>query len=428
MVRVYKNRRPLLAFVFVLAVGFIAVVYVIACSAARSQTWREQLRSGSLIVASELTRGQLAMFYHGKHRRARQKPVESRKSAERRDNNESWTLSTAIEQQVGVNRKKVSVWDLQDREWRVLDGVIKSILRDNGEQWSMPTHRLSWELNVQILNNRTSVRQMYVYPLLREYLIRYSNWIPPKPGEGSDLQLHTDRKYLCMDDFCLSRLEPSDEKLHFLCLQRSLEYVVKTDIFQSRKSEDYVLSGMQCKCKLLKVDKKSPRKRVALSSLPGSGNTWVRQLLESATGICTGSMWCDPSLRANHFCGEGQHSRSFLVIKDHSTSVTWSSGKKERDATQHKPDYDAMILVHRDPFDATVAEWNRALFDKEQNSSQGRDMHVASYGPEMFGKTIKYCRSDFFFAVSKNHKIKSSCVYTKFIVYSKGHCKCKKIQ
>ena len=30
------------------------------------------------------------------------------------------------------------------------------------------------------------------------------------------------------------------------------------------------------------------RAAVALASFPGSGNTWVRQLLEKATGICTG--------------------------------------------------------------------------------------------------------------------------------------------
>ena len=30
------------------------------------------------------------------------------------------------------------------------------------------------------------------------------------------------------------------------------------------------------------------RSAVALVSFPGSGNTWVRGLLEKATGICTG--------------------------------------------------------------------------------------------------------------------------------------------
>jgi hypothetical protein len=306
-------------------------------------------------------------------------------------------LSTAAEQPMNANGgKKVSVWDRQDREWRVLDDVIESILR-NDEHWSKPSRELSGVPLALSHNNRTAAQQSYlymqVYPLLREYLIRYSNWTPPKPGEESATQLHTKRKNLCMDTFCLSQLEPGDEKVHFLCLQRSLEYTIKTDLLQNGKPKDDILAGMRCNCRLLKKNEKTLRKRVVLSSLPGSGNTWVRQLLESATGICTGSMWCDASLRANHFCGEGQHGRSLLVIKDHSGNVPWSSRRaevQERDTSatvvQRRPDYDAMILVHRDPFDATVAEWNRALFDRERNSSHGRDMHVASYGPEMFGK------------------------------------------
>ena len=32
------------------------------------------------------------------------------------------------------------------------------------------------------------------------------------------------------------------------------------------------------------------RAAVALVSFPGSGNTWVRGLLERATGICTGEL------------------------------------------------------------------------------------------------------------------------------------------
>ena len=32
----------------------------------------------------------------------------------------------------------------------------------------------------------------------------------------------------------------------------------------------------------------SNRAPVALASFPGSGNTWVRGLLEKATGVCTG--------------------------------------------------------------------------------------------------------------------------------------------
>ena len=34
---------------------------------------------------------------------------------------------------------------------------------------------------------------------------------------------------------------------------------------------------------------------MALASFEGSGNSWVRQLLESATGIYTGSVYYDPA-------------------------------------------------------------------------------------------------------------------------------------
>ena len=38
----------------------------------------------------------------------------------------------------------------------------------------------------------------------------------------------------------------------------------------------------------------SRRAAVALVSYTGSGNTWVRGLLEKATGICTGKLTCEP--------------------------------------------------------------------------------------------------------------------------------------
>ena len=38
------------------------------------------------------------------------------------------------------------------------------------------------------------------------------------------------------------------------------------------------------------------RNRIALTSVPGSGNTWVRYLIERTTGIFTGSVYGDRSL------------------------------------------------------------------------------------------------------------------------------------
>lgn len=42
----------------------------------------------------------------------------------------------------------------------------------------------------------------------------------------------------------------------------------------------------------------------ALISLPGSGNTWMRQIIEEATGIYTGSIYCDQGLKRSGFLGE----------------------------------------------------------------------------------------------------------------------------
>ena len=112
-----------------------------------------------------------------------------------------------------------------------------------------------------------------------------------------------------------------------------------------------------CQCTLLDGKK---RGRYALLSLPGSGNTWVRGLLEKATGVCTGSMWCDPSLRAKHFCMEGVRSTSVLVVKNHDTHLRWVGVPLgDGESVNNKPDFIGGILIHRNPFRATIAEWNR---------------------------------------------------------------------
>lgn len=46
--------------------------------------------------------------------------------------------------------------------------------------------------------------------------------------------------------------------------------------------------GMHGECQFMQGE---ARAAVALASLPGSGNTWIRGLLEKATGICTGEQF-----------------------------------------------------------------------------------------------------------------------------------------
>ena len=99
---------------------------------------------------------------------------------------------------------------------------------------------------------------------------------------------------------------------------------------------------------------------VALVSTEGSGNTWVRGLLEKATGICTGFVYCDFMMRAHGFIGENIKSGSVLVVKTHTHWPQWY-GEKYNHPKLDEPHYGSAIFVLRNPLDALVAEWNRRV-------------------------------------------------------------------
>ena len=121
---------------------------------------------------------------------------------------------------------------------------------------------------------------------------------------------------------------------------------------------------------------------VALVSLPGSGNTWVRSMLEKATGICTGSIYCDSPLRTGGFVGESVRDGSVIVVKTHTSDYQWKDDTEKR----NKDDayYGSAIMLIRNPFDALVAEWHRLEGLKK---SGGKDLsHVDKAGKNKFGE------------------------------------------
>merc|ERR1712038_829368 len=56
---------------------------------------------------------------------------------------------------------------------------------------------------------------------------------------------------------------------------------------------------------------------VALASFPGSGNTWLRYLLQQSTGILTGSVYKDSVLRRGGFPAESVANGSVIAVKTH---------------------------------------------------------------------------------------------------------------
>ncbi|XP_031639557.1 uncharacterized protein LOC116351575, partial [Contarinia nasturtii] len=102
----------------------------------------------------------------------------------------------------------------------------------------------------------------------------------------------------------------------------------------------------------------------ALASFPGSGNTWLRYLLQQATGIYTGSVYKDFGLLKSGFPAEHVCNSSVLVVKTHEWGQNaWSK-------------FSRAILLVRDPSRSILAEFNR--------QSGG---HVGFASPERYKRT-----------------------------------------
>ena len=65
------------------------------------------------------------------------------------------------------------------------------------------------------------------------------------------------------------------------------------------------------------LPKEKGLEKVALASLPGSGNTWVRHLIQLATGFMTGSEFADQELKQSGFPGEGVKDKRVVAVKVH---------------------------------------------------------------------------------------------------------------
>jgi hypothetical protein len=121
------------------------------------------------------------------------------------------------------------------------------------------------------------------------------------------------------------------------------------------------------------------RPNAALASFPGSGNTWLRYLLQQATGILTGSVYKDYGLLKSGFPAESVANSSVLLVKTHE----WGSHVWNK--------FDKAILLVRDPAKAILAEFNR--------QSGG---HVGFASPDRYRRTKGKCKLETFFFLCRN--------------------------
>nr|XP_006817552.1 PREDICTED: WSC domain-containing protein 2-like [Saccoglossus kowalevskii] len=97
---------------------------------------------------------------------------------------------------------------------------------------------------------------------------------------------------------------------------------------------------------------------VALASRPGCGNTWMRHLLELATGIYTGSVYNSPILFHNGFLGEKENMTNgrTVVVKTHKYDKT------------HINLFEKAVVLFRNPYSSFLAEFNREKANKTSSA------------------------------------------------------------
>lgn len=103
---------------------------------------------------------------------------------------------------------------------------------------------------------------------------------------------------------------------------------------------------------------------ISLASFPGSGNTWVRHLLQRGSGVVTGSKYNDKSLM-HEFPAEGMSDSRVIAVKTHfPCGMCWQFGPPEnRKPIPERQSGDvttrtATIQVLRSPFGALLSDFN----------------------------------------------------------------------
>ena len=107
-----------------------------------------------------------------------------------------------------------------------------------------------------------------------------------------------------------------------------------------------------------------------LLSAPGSGNTWVRILLEAATGIRTGSVYGDEEL-AKYLPGEWFCNTTQIVIKAHFPFIP-PLQNYEKCVKGGLESIDRAVILHREPFASFWSEYQRRFNEQKRNNNNKR--------------------------------------------------------
>ena len=204
--------------------------------------------------------------------------------------------------------------------------------------------------------------------------------LPQAMPQAIRYDVHVSKEFILNSSKLANKLKPSQiDQIQALLESINLTSKIALKQFLNCAVRRLVLNGDSLHilpstqhCKTMSFKSSGPI--VALGSFPGSGNSWVRQLLESSTGVYTGALYCDGSYIRAGMVGEGVATNNVIAIKTHD----WPYSTRK---VLHP---DKVIYVVRSPFASILSELNRYLARKFKMGSR----HSAAFDPQLynFGK------------------------------------------
>lgn len=114
---------------------------------------------------------------------------------------------------------------------------------------------------------------------------------------------------------------------------------------------------------------------IALQSFAGSGNTWVRYLIEQSFGYYTGSVYMDKKLYEGGLLGEFQ---TVLSQTTSSKTIVQKIHHKRRDALSlsYFETTTNCVMLFRSPKEAFLAEYKRTHQNEKLDVNENLDSHI----------------------------------------------------
>lgn len=181
--------------------------------------------------------------------------------------------------------------------------------------------------------------------------------------------------------FSNDQIKTTDTKLYEISFQQFDKYVLQIPYFTQKLAQTAVINMVEYKDCKKQFGKSFPP--TAIHSFMGAGNTWMRYLIEEATGFYTGSCYKDADLFKGGFKGELSSIDNFsklIGIKSHNSDYLQAEIALFN-YIQTLPNSKCVILV-RNPFHAFIAEFNR----KTTGSHAGIGVENMTVFTELFQK------------------------------------------